>query len=543
MSIYHPELSHSQTHVQGQRPTNLLSRVSSHINGANLVGLAGGIIALFCLLALHDPWNMLAPLYLGMVLWCIISPRVTLYLLPLAVPWGYLTGIVPNPLPLSTADLLVGLLAVGWLLGFVLRPFLSRLNPQAGPLDREEAQVPPYLVLAMCALLAMMLLSMIGALNRTLSLKEMVKWVEVLVVLLLAGHYIRTRRQLWTIVILICVAALSQAFLGYAQNFFDLGPSAFIRAASLRVYGTFDQPNPYAGYIDMALTITISLTLLTRNVATRILAGIATLLLGYAFYLSQSNGGQIALAAAVFFIVVVGFPRLRPLMWLGVIALLALFGAYLLDKLPSALLKPILKLLKLIGFVPISLSSPSSDDFSVAERLAHWYAGIHMFQDHPFTGVGIGNYPQAYPHYYITIFVNPLGHAHNYYINIAAETGIFGLIAFLLFVAAIFIAGGHAYRSINKRYLQCKEQRAHPVSGTTSLQARTTHTLLDMLSNDRALAIGLLASLISVCVHNTVDNLYVHSMTILFALLVVLLLRLARITASSGNPGGRFDYR
>jgi O-antigen ligase len=244
---------------------------------------------------------------------------------------------------------------------------------------------------------------------------------------------------------------------------------------------------------------------------------------------------------AIFFMLTIGFPRLRPLMWLGVIALLALFGLYLLDKLPSALLKPILKLLKLIGFVPISLASPSSDDFSVAERLAHWYAGLHMFRDHPFTGVGIGNYPAAYPQYYITIFTNSLGHAHNYYINIAAETGIFGLIAFLLFITAIFVSGFQAYHRINIRYQQLKQQRAHPLPATPSREARSSATLLQNLSNDRALAIGLLTALVSVCVHNTVDNLYVHSMTILFALLLVILIRLEGISVNTEKSGGRFD--
>jgi O-antigen ligase len=486
---------------------------------------------------------MLAPLYLAIVIWCIISPRATLYLLPLAIPWGYLDPIMPNPPPLSTADLLVGLLIAGWLLGFVLRPFVSRRDYLAGPLDREEAHVPTYLILAMCALLLMMIISTVSALSLMLSVKEIVKWGEVLIILLLAGQYIRTRRQIWLLVVIICLAALSQAFFGYAQYFFNLGPASFIRAASLRVYGSFDQPNPYAGYIDMTLTITLSLTLLSRNVMVRVLAGLATLLLGYAFYLSQSNGGQLALAAAVFFIVTVGMPRLRPIMWSGVILLLALFGAYLLNKLPAFLLKPLLKLLELVGFVPISFASPSAQDFSVAERLAHWYAGIHMFQDHPFTGVGIGNYPEAYPNYYITIFTNPLGHAHNFYINMAAETGIFGLIAFLLFLTAIFVASASAYRALNQRYVELKKQRAHPHAGTTSLQARTSYVRLQTLSIDRALAIGLIASLISVCVHNTVDDLYVHSMTILFALLPVMLMRLERITRNSDNSGGRLDFR
>ena len=60
-----------------------------------------------------------------------------------------------------------------------------------------------------------------------------------------------------------------------------------------------------------------------------------------------------------------------------------------------------------------------------------------------------------------------------------------------------------------------------------------------MFGNDRALAIGLLAALLSVCVHNLVDDLYVHSLTNLIALLLIVLIRLDGVTK---NVGGNFDY-
>jgi O-antigen ligase len=165
-----------------------------------------------------------------------------------------------------------------------------------------------------------------------------------------------------------------------------------------------------------------------------------------------------------------------------------------------------------------------------------------MFLDHPFTGVGIGNYPDAYPQYYITIFTNSLGHAHNYYINIAAETGFLGLIAFLLFVLALFVAGGRAYSTIHKQYMELKLRRAKPQVGLLDREVRAMTRRLGLLWNDRALAVGLLAALLSVCVHNLVDDLYVHSMTLLFALLLIALIRLEGVMSHVGQYGGEFDY-
>jgi O-antigen ligase len=146
-----------------------------------------------------------------------------------------------------------------------------------------------------------------------------------------------------------------------------------------------------------------------------------------------------------------------------------------------------------------------------------------MFLDHPLVGIGIGNYQDAYLAYHPGVFVIPLGHAHNYYINIAAEAGLLGLTAFLLFLLSIFIAGGYAYHTISNRYHQFKAQRSTQVM---MVAVSNTIQCFGRLKNDRALAIGLLAALLSVCVHNLVDNLYVHAMTSLFALLFVLLIRL-----------------
>ena len=513
----------------------------SYATSSNLIGLICGVAVIFLLLVPPLPWNIRLPLYLIVLVWTILRPRVALYLMPISVPWGSIDFIDIKGLRLNSADLLVVFLAIGWLMSFGLR------QQKAGPLDRESAHIPLYLVAAMLALVGTMALSMTTALNISSSLKEISKWLEFLVVALLGAQYLRTRRQIWTIIVLICLAGISQAFYGYIQAFFNIGPQAFIRDASLRVYGTFDQPNPYAGYINIPLSIALALTLLGRGWLTRILAGLTAILLGIAEYLSQSRGGEMAIAAALVFIVLAGMPRILTLMRVLIIALLGFFEALLAGWIPLHIFNPVLHFL---GLVQISLTQPSSQDYSTAERLAHWIAGLHMFLDHPILGVGIGNYADAYPQYFITIFVDPLGHAHNYYINIAAETGFIGLTAYVLFLFAMFVAGVTALRHINKKYEQAKMQEPEaqsvieaplgsrnklklllrPLSLAQHYRRQKQVAIAAMLTNDRALAIGLLAALITVSVHNLVDDLYVHSLTTLIALLLIALIRLEWVT-------------
>ncbi len=513
----------------------------SYATSSNLIGLICGVALIFLLLVPPLPWNIRLPLYLSVLVWTMLRPRVALYLMPISIPWGSIDFIDIKGLRLSSADLLVVFLAIGWLMSFGLR------QQKAGPLDRESAHIPLYLVAAMLALVGTMALSMTTALNISSSLKEISKWLEFLVVALLGAQYLRTRRQIWTIIVLICLAGISQAFYGYIQAFFNIGPQAFIRDASLRVYGTFDQPNPYAGYINIPLSIALALTLLGRGWLTRILAGLTAILLGIAEYLSQSRGGEMAIAAALVFIVLAGMPRILTLMRVLIIALLGFFEALLAGWIPLHIFNPVLHFL---GLVQISLTQPSSQDYSTAERLAHWIAGLHMVLDHPILGVGIGNYADAYPQYFITIFVDPLGHAHNYYINIAAETGFIGLTAYVLFLFAMFVAGVTALRHINKKYEQAKMQEPEaqpvieaplgsrnklklllrPLSLAQQYRRQKQDAIAAMLTNDRALAIGLLAALITVSVHNLVDDLYVHSLTTLIALLLIALIRLEWVT-------------
>src|SRR5437763_12771388 len=113
-----------------------------NLTTANLVGLIGGVSAIVILLApLPEAWNIRLPFYLVIFIWTILRPRVALYLMPIAVPWGSLDTINVGGLNLNSADVLVGFLAAGWLMSFAWRPGAvyrqagTSVN-EAGPRDR-----------------------------------------------------------------------------------------------------------------------------------------------------------------------------------------------------------------------------------------------------------------------------------------------------------------------------------------------------------------------------------------------------------------------
>ncbi|MBX5457069.1 MAG: O-antigen ligase family protein [Thermogemmatispora sp.] len=509
----------------------LRATLRSFLTGANAVGLIGAALALGCLLTLPAPWNIRLPIYLILSVWVLLRPQVALYLLPLSIPWGALDYISLGSLRLNSTDILVILLAASWLAGHVLRSG----NATNGPRGYERQAVPPLLLVGLAVLLISMLVSMTVAISVKSSVKEIFKWVEVLIVVVAGSSYIRTRRQGWTIVIFSLVAALSQAALGYYQELFNIGPSSFVRGESLRVYGTFNQPNPYAGYINLSLPIALALTIASGKKQTRWLAAGVSVLLALAEFFSQSRGGWLALITAVLLILLVGLPSLRPFWRLLIVGFWALVESILIGIIPQNLFIP---LLNFIGVNNISFTQPSAQQYATAERLAHWLAGIHMFLDHPWLGVGIGNYGDAYPRYAIGIFVIPLGHAHNYFINVAAEMGLLGLIAYTFFVVVIAGLSARAYHRLRRAYW---ELAASPASNSVGVSALRWKQRLAHLGNDQALALGIVAALLTVLVHNMVDNLYVQGMTNLMALLLIVLLRLERLTLAEHQQQGQRD--
>jgi putative inorganic carbon (hco3(-)) transporter len=82
-------------------------------------------------------------------------------------------------------------------------------------------------------------------------------------------------------------------------------------------------------------------------------------------------------------------------------------------------------------------------DTSVELRLGAQRVAVEMFLDHPFGGVGSGNYPLLYQDYSQRLGVTAVASefpAHNLYLEVAAETGSLGLLAFLPAVIGPLIA-------------------------------------------------------------------------------------------------------
>ena len=70
----------------------------------------------------------------------------------------------------------------------------------------------------------------------------------------------------------------------------------------------------------------------------------------------------------------------------------------------------------------------TTTDRSNGDRIEGWKSCIHMVEDHPVIGIGLGRWREFYkPYYKLPTETQGLNHAHNNYFHLMAETGLLGL--------------------------------------------------------------------------------------------------------------------
>jgi O-antigen ligase len=315
---------------------------------------------------------------------------------------------------------------------------------------------------------------------------------------------------------MLLLAGVAQAFIGIWQ--FGLrgeGPEHFLVLGQFyRAYGTFEQPNPFGGYTNLtALTaLGLSLGLVVAWLDGRKGKSTNQFLLPHGLWLGIALGA----AAAASLAVILSWSRGAWLGFLAGAAVLALFSTrrlmlgFMLMGAALVLLGGGLLAGVSVGFGPalavadrlggfreeFTLGDVRGVDindanYSVLERLAHWQAAAGMARDDLWTGVGFGNYGAAYVDYDLINFPDALGHAHNYYLNLLAEVGLPGLLAYGLFW--LLLIGQSIWLA---------QRVAWP---------------------ERGIVVGLLAAWVALAVHHLVDKLYVNNIYVHLGAMIGLL--------------------
>jgi putative inorganic carbon (HCO3(-)) transporter len=430
----------------------------------------------------------------------LIQPIVALPLLLFAVPFGGLargsSGDTSSDLSFGAAELLVALLAATWLARGVRR---RQLTVRGGAI-----------VAVTLAMVCLATFSIVYAEDRPSAVKESLKWLELLLAVLIVVDLVSGPRLARWVIGAMLVAGAAEAAYGAVQFVTDAGPGAFQLSGALRAFGHFDQPNPFAGYLTTILPLAICMALCPTNpIRFRWLSLGASGLLTIGIGLSQSRGAWLGAAVATVCLLLAWSAFTRRLLIPGVLGAILALALAVSGLLPAAILDRLGQTVEYFGVFDVRTVEVTSDNWAVVERMAHWQAGWYMFVDHPWLGVGAGNYGQAYPDYFVGTWREALGHAHNYYLNILAELGVVGGGLLLLLL-------GLAFRQLGGALVRAE-------------QLRDTFW--------RAVMAGVFGGLVVFCVHNMFDSLFVHSVNIQVGVLLGLgLVAMDRLNAARLEP-------
>ncbi len=415
--------------------------------------VAGLLVGAFALLPLPIALlSLLAPLVLCLLF---VDPVVSLYIAILSVPIQEVV-LLPGGVSLTQAAM-------------VLTVFHTALSLLAHPANR--IRVGRLFPVWMVFLWAFVLSTSLTPYSAIEGVKETLRWLEAFVIWLLAVHLVRRRWQVVGLIVCVLLAPLSEAIYGLIQFAIGAGPPSFRITSSLpfvRAYGTIGQPNSFAGYLNMAWPLALALaigltTALWHRTARRTMnkdplsvskgrTGLQSAILSWFLVLgswflavlllagllvSFSRGAWLGAAIGMLAMALALGGRVR---WWALAALalgavvLALGGV---GWLPLFVATRLASITRYLSFFDAGSVAVTRENFAIVERMSQMQAGWRMFLAYPLTGVGPGNYSTAYPTFAVGQWYVSRGHAHNYYVQIAAETGIVGAIAYLALLVGL----------------------------------------------------------------------------------------------------------
>jgi putative inorganic carbon (HCO3(-)) transporter len=495
-----------------------------------LPGWAWGLLALgavvsgLALARLPLLWAVLGLLIAVLAVGTLIDPLVGVGVTLILGPTKPLTDYFVPALPLDAGQIALIVTLGAW--------FLHAARRKRITIPRTPLTLPLLIFIGAAGL------STLNALSLGFALKELIKWGQLLIMLWLVIDLAGERR--WPVVVgLVLAAAAIQALIGVWQfGIRGEGPEHFLILDDrfYRAYGTFEQPNPYGGFIGLALPLAVGLALaalgrwaevawarlktiggrlfdlwgvaraaLNRHVAALLALGALAGLLLAALLMSWSRGAWLGFGAAVV-VIALAWPRRW---WVGV----ALVGGGLLlgaaalrfNLLPASISTRLTGFTDFVQTFDVRGVDINSANYAVLERLAHWQTAQEMARYHPILGVGFGNYEPVYPGYALINWEAALGHAHNYYLNLLAETGVIGLAAY----GALWIA-------------------------IIGLTWRVTRRATGWA---RGAALGLIGAWAHLSVHHLVDKLYVANLHLHIGALLGVLSVLAALGVKRESSG------
>ncbi|MDH7480586.1 MAG: O-antigen ligase family protein [Armatimonadota bacterium] len=341
--------------------------------------------------------------------------RFILYILLLILPSAF-TTITADPTEIKNVILNLGLLAIAVviLVGLISK---KSLKIKWTPLD--------------FVILAFLVWNIVSALNaeyQWATRPEAIRIFSHVFVYFLCSRYLGESDKIRNTFSILALSSVIPCIYAIIQRF-GLDPIMWAYPSYERVLASFGNPTYFAAYLVLVIPITLLLYLDEENALRRwgllVLAGMQLACLLWTYSRGPWFGLLLALA--------IGF---------GLPILLGTRGFTFKDAkkvgVGVAVLLGITVLVSINGGIfERAKTSLDTKDLSNIQRVLQWRAGYRVFLEHPIIGVGPGALKvympeKLTPSFFYTGIATASEHAHNEFIEVAAETGIIGLGIFLL---------------------------------------------------------------------------------------------------------------
>ncbi len=391
-----------------------------------ILAATGAVFGSLLLALLHIETALALALFVGGLYAGLRRPDVGLALIALSVPIqrSLLVGI--GETAVTTTKVLLWSVVAGWVLSMIAgrRKLLLDKVTLGAALAASGVAISGW-----------------NAMDGGLWMGETYRWVTMVPVACMAFNVYRRGWSPLPFLLATAMGAIVSFAYALWQVVIQIGPEAFVSRGFMRASGTFGHPNQLAIYFELTtpLMVALALFMTTKHPLSPLgllmkrlwflwfaaaFAGIAGLIL------TQSRGGIVGMLAGLLTVALL----IGPVIKVRSHALMAVAGATMI--------------LASIGlFLVISEGSLTTDrravhvtpaNFAVEERIAHWNAGAEMAVDHPFLGVGAGNYDKNFRDATTTWrFRIGRGHAHNSYIQMLAQSGVIGFAGYALLIAMV----------------------------------------------------------------------------------------------------------
>jgi putative inorganic carbon (HCO3(-)) transporter len=292
-------------------------------------------------------------------------------------------------------------------------------------------------------------LSLLAAKDGELSSFQLINMVKMLLLCWVVANSIGSDVDLTLVITGLMLGMVFQSLVGIYQgvtgrpfllSFIDstavVGQQQLSVGLVNRIRGTMGSSTTLAMYLAIGVPFTLALLFSKTKPFVKISAGITLCLIGSALIMSLSRAGWVNFLVTICLILVLAVRRKR------ISSIMAIVIACVMAL--------VLLGVALFGTDLILSRLTSNDQGAANSRITLAKGALAIIQDNPVIGVGLDNYAQVSPRF-DPIDVASWNHytpiVHNIYLLIAAETGLIGLAAFLVFFVILLI---QAWRIIDR---------------------------------------------------------------------------------------------